>query len=83
LELEGETFGSYFIRFLPATSCKIYFFICHFFLCKWDLLSWQHKRELFLFSYRGHPVVLIKLKDDKTLSAINQTQQYIFILYLS
>jgi hypothetical protein len=37
--------------------------------------------SLILFFCIGHPVVFIKLKDNKMVSGFNQTQQYIILLY--
>jgi len=41
---------------------------------------WNIQANLFIYFCRGHPVVFIKLKDNKIVSGFSQTQQYIFIL---
>jgi hypothetical protein len=35
-----------------------------------------------IFFCKGRPFVLIKLEDNKTVSGVSQTQQYIVLLYL-
>ena len=52
-------------------------------------LSITHDRRPFMISElltcffcRGHPVVFIKLKDNKIFSGFSQTQPYIILFYL-